>query len=171
MKFGIAVLATLVVCLSPSVHGGETDVIRVYRGKLGLTDKEIDDYLKQADLENHGFEKTVEVRYETDKNGKKTRKRAVYFKVTDHCSNVGKWEAVLVQRLPEQLRASKLSSTILNEVKYRLAGRKTQSCAVILEVHYQCSPAETPLRSVNKRTARGCWVCVGSCSSVAITYA
>ena len=170
MNFGIAVLVALVVCLSPSVHGGETDVIRVHADKLALTNKQIDDYLKQADLENHGFEKTEEIKYETDKDGKKTMARTVYFKVTDLCFNVGKWEAVLAQRLPKQLSPSKLSSSILDETKYRLAGRNTKSCTVVLEVHYQCSPVENSRRGLSKRAPRLCYGCIGICWAAVITY-
>jgi hypothetical protein len=56
------------------VHSAETDVIRVFDDKLHLTEKKMQDYLKQAGLEKYGFEKTVEVSTETDENGK-TKKR------------------------------------------------------------------------------------------------
>jgi hypothetical protein len=35
------------------VHGAESDVVRVFDDKLRLTDKEMQDYLKQADLEQY----------------------------------------------------------------------------------------------------------------------
>ena len=53
------------------------------------------DYLKKADLERFGFTKTVEVSTETDENGRTTRKRTIYYKVTDNCSRVMFWEGIL----------------------------------------------------------------------------
>jgi hypothetical protein len=35
------------------VHGAESDVVHVFDDKLRLTDKEMQDYLKQADLEKY----------------------------------------------------------------------------------------------------------------------
>ena len=91
------------------MHGAETDVIRVFDDKLRLTNDEMEEYLKEADLERFGFTKTVEVSTETDENGKTTKKKTIYYKVTDDCSKVMFWESVLEQRLPEKLHASKLS--------------------------------------------------------------
>ena len=98
------------------MRGAESDVVRVFDDKLRLTDEEMAEYLKQADLERYGFTKTVQSSIETDENGKTTKKKTIYYKVTDDCSRVAFWESVLEQRMPEELQASKLSSTIVKEV-------------------------------------------------------
>ncbi|CAB4043360.1 Hypothetical predicted protein, partial [Paramuricea clavata] len=109
--------------------------------------KEMQDYLEQADLEKYGFTKTVEVSTETDENGKTTTKKTIYYKVTGDCSRVMFWEGVLEKRMPEELQASKLSSTSVKEVKSRIAGRKTKSCMIILEIH--------PNRCLKKMSGNG----------------
>ncbi|CAB4040135.1 Hypothetical predicted protein [Paramuricea clavata] len=169
MKFGIVILVVLVVCLSPSVNGAESDVVRIFNDKLRLTNKEMQDYLKQADLERYGFTKTVEVSTETDENGKTTTKKTIYYKVTDDCSRVMFWEGILEQRLPEELQASKLSSTIVKEVKSRIAGRKTKSCTVMLEIHPKRCLKKIPDNGVSKRTAHQCNWCL-ICFAASIRY-
>ena len=62
-----------------SVRGTESDVVRVFDDKLRLTKKEMEDHLKQANLERYGFNKTVEVSTETDENGKTTKKTTIYW--------------------------------------------------------------------------------------------
>ncbi len=69
----------------------ESDMVRVFDDKLDLTDTEMQRYLKQADLESYGFEKTVETSTVTDEYGKKVTKQTIYYKVVDYCSNVKKW--------------------------------------------------------------------------------
>ena len=135
MKFGIVVLVVLVVCLSPSVHGAENDVVRVFDPNLRMTKEEMQEYLKQADLERYGFMKTVEKTTTTDENGKVTVKKTIYYKVTDHCSRVMFWESVLEQRMPKKLPGSKIFSTVGKEVRSRIDGRKTKRCTVGLEIH------------------------------------
>jgi hypothetical protein len=159
------------------VHGAESDVIRVYDDKLRLTEKEMAEYLKQADLENYGFEKIIEQSTVTDEYGKKTTKKTIYYKVTDDCSNVPKWERVLEQRLPEELSESGIFSKTVKEVQSRIIGRKTKSCTVALEIHpSQCRNKTDRGKTVSKRAAgKRCWIncCNGgcnSCSSVSILY-
>jgi hypothetical protein len=153
------------------VYGAESDVVRVFDDKLRLTDKEMQDYLKQADLERYGFEKTVETSTETDENGKITKKKTIYYKVTDDCNRVMFWEGVLEQRMPEKLQASKLSSATVKEVQRRVVGRKTKSCTVMLEIHSNRCLNKTPDNGVSKRGARrGCgWWCL-FCWSASIQY-
>ncbi|XP_028402205.1 uncharacterized protein LOC114525181 [Dendronephthya gigantea] len=135
MKFGIAIIAALVIFLSPSVNGAESDVVRVFDKKTQMSGEKVMEYLKQADLEKYGFKKTVEESTETDENGKITKKTTIYYLVTDDCSRVWFWESILEQRLPAELRNSKLASTIVKEVKDRITGRKTKTCKVGLEIH------------------------------------
>ncbi|CAB4003688.1 Hypothetical predicted protein [Paramuricea clavata] len=52
------------------VHGGETDVVRIFDENLKLTEEKMRGYLKEVDLEGQGFIKTVEVSTETDENGR-----------------------------------------------------------------------------------------------------
>jgi hypothetical protein len=157
------------------VHGAETDVIRVFDDKLHLTEKKMQDYLKQADLEKYGFEKTVEVSTETDENGKTKKKKTIYYKVTDDCSRVMFWEGVLEKRLPEELKNSKILSTTQKEVQSRIANRKTKSCTVMLEIHPNKCLVKTPDNGVSKRAfgqrkdGNWCWDC-NWCSGVAIAY-
>jgi hypothetical protein len=131
------------------------------------------DYLKQADLEKYGFEKTVEVSTETDENGKTTTKKTIYYKVTDDCSKVMFWEGVLEQRMPKELKNTKVLSTSVKEVQSRITGRKTKSCTVMLEIHPNKCLLKTPNSDVSKRAAgvkRGCsWGC-SWCLGVAIGY-
>ena len=68
-------------------------MVRVFDDKLRLTDEEMAEYLKQADLERYGFMKTDEFSTETDENGKTTKKKTIYYKVTDDCSRVAFWES------------------------------------------------------------------------------
>jgi hypothetical protein len=149
------------------VYGAESDVVRVFDDKLRLTDKEMQDYLKQADLERYGFEKTVETSTETDENGKITKKKTIYYKVTDDCNRVMFWEGVLEQRMPEKLQASKLSSTTAKEVQRRIAGRKTKSCTVMLEIHPNRCLKKNSNNGVSKRSSAkgcngGCFICFGA---------
>ena len=136
-------------------------MVRVFDDKLRLTDEEMAEYLKQADLERYGFTKTVESSTETDENGKTTKKKTIYYKVTDDCSRVAFWESVLEQRMPEELQASKLSSTTVKEVQRRIAGRQTKKCTVGLEVHHnRCLKKSKADNGVSKRGVRGCnWSC------------
>jgi hypothetical protein len=155
------------------VHGGETDVVRVFDENVKLTEEKMRGYLKEADLEEQGFVKTVEVSTETDENGRITRKRTIYYRKTDDCSRVMFWESVLEQRLPRGLRNSKLASTTVKEVQSRIAGRKTKSCTVGLEIHPDRCINEIPGgNSISKRrVARAvrCSWCL-FCWNAAIVY-
>ena len=146
-------------------------MVRVFDDKLRLTEKEMTEYLKQADLENYGFTKTVEVSTETDENGRKTRKRTIYYKVTDDCSRVMFWEGVLEQRIPQALKNSKIFSTTHKEIQSRVSGRKTKSCTVGLEIHPNRCLKKTADGDVSKResTKRNCWLCYW-CYQAAIMY-
>ena len=153
------------------VHGGESDVIRIFDGKLRLSEKQMQDYLKKADLENYGFTKTVEVSTETDENGRKTTKRTIYYKVTDDCSRVMFWEGVLEKRMPKELQASKLSQITVKEVEKRIAGRDTKQCTVGLEIHLNRCLTKSDNDGKSKRAARGCsnGFCL-ICFTAAISY-
>ena len=131
-------------------------MVRVFDDKLRLTDEEMAEYLKQADLERYGFTKTVEFSTETDENGKTTKKKTIYYKVTDDCSRVAFWESVLEQRMPEKLQASKLSSITVKEVQRRIAGRQTKKCTVGLEIHpNRCLKKSKADNGVSKRGVSG----------------
>ena len=82
----------ITLILNISVHGAETDVVRIFDDKLKISDKEMQDYLEQANLEKYGFKKTVEETTETDENGKITKKKTIHYKVTDDCSRVMFWK-------------------------------------------------------------------------------
>ena len=149
------------------MYGAESDVVRVFDEKLRLTEKELEDYMKQANLEKYGFTRTEETTIETDENGERRTKRTIYYKVTDDCSRVTFWERVLEQRLPEKLKRSKIFSTTVKEVQDRISGKKTKECTVGLEIHpNQCHRSSGSKR----RVARGCGFCF-ICSSAAIVYA
>ena len=64
----------------------ESDVVRVFNPKLQLSEEELLKILKEAKLEEAGFEKTVEISIETDENGKKTEKKTIHYMVQDLCS-------------------------------------------------------------------------------------
>ena len=138
------------------MHGAESDVVRVFDDKIHLSNKKMEEYLKQADLERFGFKKTVEVSTVTDENGKTTKKKTIYYKVTDDCSRVMFWESVLEQRMPEELQASKLSSTTVKEVNSRIADRHTKSCTVMLEIHPNQCLRKSADNRVSKRGALWC---------------
>ena len=128
-------------------------------------------YLKQADLKKYGFKKTVEVSTETDENGKQTTKTTIYYLVTDDCSRVRFWERVLEQRLPKELKSSKLASTIVKEMESRTTGRKTKSCTVGLEIHpNRCSRKSTDNKKSKRSTARICILC-RFCFKGSVSYA
>jgi hypothetical protein len=155
------------------VHGGETDVVRVFDENVKLTEEKMRGYLKEADLEEQGFIKTVEVSTETDENGRIIRKRTIYYRKTDDCSRVMFWESILEQRLPKGLRNSKLASTTVKEVQSRIGDRKTKSCTVGLEIHPNRCAKEFPGgNNVSKRRmARGVcgWWCF-FCWSATVVY-
>ena len=128
------------------------------------------EYLKQANLEKHGFVKTTEVSTETDENGKKTTKTTIHYKVTDDCSKVMYWESILSKRLPKKFTNPKIILDTVKEVESRIIGRKTKSCTVILEVHPKSCKAHTAKNDVSKREARWpCWIC-RICFSARIAY-
>jgi hypothetical protein len=82
------------------------------------------------------------------------------------------WEGVLEKRMPEELQASKLSSTTVKEVKSRIAGRKTKSCTVMLEIHPNRCLKKMSGNGVSKRAAtRGCNGGCGICWGASIRYA
>ncbi|XP_028402083.1 uncharacterized protein LOC114525074 [Dendronephthya gigantea] len=135
MKLCIAIFVAVVACLSESVNGGESEVIRVFDKHRNMCNEEMLRYLKKAELERLGFKKTVEVATETDENGKKTNKTTIYYLVTDHCSRARFWEGVLEHHLPEEFRSLKLTSKIMKEIESRIKGRKTKSCTLGLEIH------------------------------------
>ncbi|XP_028402183.1 uncharacterized protein LOC114525161 isoform X1 [Dendronephthya gigantea] len=154
MKFCFAALVVFVVLLSPSVYGAESDVPRVFDENLQLTEEEMEEYMKQVDLEKYGFKRTEETTIETDENGEKRTKRTIYYKVTDDCSRAMFWEGVLEQRLPEKLKNLRILSTTVREVQNRIAGRKTKQCTVGLEIH----PDRNRKSSGSKRSMAGnCW--------------
>ena len=156
-----------------SVHGAESDVVRIFDDKVSLTNEKMEEYLKKADLERYGFTKTVEVSTVTDENGKTTKKTTIYYKVTDDCSRVMFWESVLEQRMPEELQASKLSLTTVKEVNRRIADRQTKDCTVMLEIHpnRRCLMGSIDNGVNKRRTKRGCisWACL-FCWGAAIQY-
>ena len=126
------------------------------------------EYLKQANLEKHGFVKTTEVSTETDENGKKTTKTSIHYKVTDDCSKVMYWESILSKRLPKKFTNPKIILDTVKEVESRI----TKSCTVILEVHPKSYKAHTAKNDVSKREARcrwPCWIC-RICFSARIAY-
>ena len=128
------------------------------------------EYLKQANLEKHGFVKTTEVSTETDENGKKTTKTSIHYKVTDDCSKVMYWESILSKRLPKKFTNPKVFLDTVKEVESRIIGRNTKSCTVILEIHHKACKAHTAKNDVSKREARRpCFIC-GVCSSARIAY-
>ena len=153
------------------VHGGETDVVRVFDENLRLTEEQMKEYLKEADLESQGFIKTTEVSTETDENGRTRRKRTIYYKKTDYCSKVMFWESVLEQRLPKALRNSKLALTMVKEVQSRIADRKTKRCTIGLEIHPDKCINEIPGNNSGskRRVARGCSWCA-ACWNAALVY-
>ena len=151
------------------MYGGESDVVRVFDDKLRLTNKDLEEYLKQADLENYGFKKSIEFSTTTDENGKTTTKKTIYYKVTCDCSKVFVWEAILEQRLPKKMKQSDIISITQKEVNKRLVGRKTKNCIVALEIHPNKCLAKKPGNSISKRAAGWCGVC-GTCSAVTINY-
>ena len=116
-------------------------------------------YLKEADLERFGFKKTVEVTTETDENGKRTKKTTIYFLVTDDCSRVMFWESVLEQRLPEELRSSKRTSTIVKEIRSRIDDRKTKGCTVGLEIHLHPGSSDGQSKRGIATSSAGHWWC------------
>ena len=149
-------------CLLLSVHSIISDLIRIFDDLLDLTTDRMTYYLKLADLENHGFNKTVEFSTEIDENGKATTKKTIYYKVTDHCSQVKKWERVLEERMPVELRRSKIFSKTVKEVESRITGRKTKSCTVGLEVHPDRCLKKIPDYRVGKKGSQ-CRRIGGSC--------
>ncbi|XP_028402246.1 uncharacterized protein LOC114525219 [Dendronephthya gigantea] len=162
MMFGIAIFVALVIFSSPSVYGAESDVLRVFDENLQLTEKEMEEYMKQANLEKYGFKRTEETTTETDENGEKSTKRIIYYKVTDDCSRVMFWEGVLEQRLPEKLKNLKIFSTTVKEIQNRIAGRKTKECTVGLEIHPgRCLKSSGSKRRV-ARACNGCGICWGA---------
>ncbi|XP_028402225.1 uncharacterized protein LOC114525204 [Dendronephthya gigantea] len=166
MKFGFAALVVFVVLLSPSVYGAESDVLRVFDENLQLTEEEMEEYMKQADLEKYGFKRTEETTFETDENGEKRKRRTIYYKVTDDCSRVMFWEGILEQRLPEKLKSLRILSTTVKEIQNRIAGRKTKECTVGLEIHLD----RRRKSSGSKRSIAGGRGCIGICWSAAIVY-
>ena len=158
------------------MYGAETDVVRIFDDKLQLTDKEMFQYIKEADLENYGFTKTVEDSTETDENGRKTTKKTIYFRVTDDFSRVEHWEKVLEKRMPKEIRNSKIFSITVKEIRERIVARKTKSCTVGLEIHPHRCDQKRAKGNVSKRAAGkrcGWWsrCCLCSlCSRASIVF-
>ncbi len=163
-----------------AVLGAETDVVRVFDENLKISEHEMKEYLKKANLEKYGFQRSEEKSIETDENGRKMVKKTIYYMVTDDCSRVMFWESVLEQRLPDKLRKSHIFSKTVKEVKNRIQGRKTKGCRVGLEIHVktnQCllkKTADENAEEIKRGLRKGCcnWFnCCDGCSQATITYA
>ena len=172
MKFLLTAVIFQVFFSHCQVYGGETDVVRVFDENLRLTEEQMTEALKEADLESQGFIKTTEVSIETDENGETRKKRTIYYKKTDDCSRVMFWESVLEQRLPKALRNSRLAATSVKEVQSRIANRKTKRCTVGLEIHPGKCLNEIPGNNGGgkRRVARGCEGFCLICFSSSIVY-
>ena len=152
-------------------------MVRVFNRKSHVVNKEILEYLEQVDLEKYGFKKTVEVTSETVKNGKKTTKRMIHYRVTDDCSRVKYWDDVLEKLMPKKWQLSEIFSTAAKEVQSRISGRKTKSCSFGLEIHTNTCSNDDKASGVSKRSVakgksstKGCRICIGVCSTSTIQY-
>ena len=153
--------------------------MRVFDENLQISEQEMKNYLKEAQLEKYGFVRSEEKSTETDEDGKKINKKTIYYTATDDCSKVMFWESILEQRLPEKLRRANIFSKTVKEVEKRIKERKTEACKVGLEIHVnedQClADMSTKKSGKSKRSLRrGCcnwWNCCHSCSRVAVIYA
>lgn len=161
------------------MKAAETDVVRVFDENLTLSEKEIAQCLKDANLEKYGFTRSEEKSTETDENGKKITKKTIYYLVTDDCSRVMFWESVLQQRLPKKLRESNIFMKTVKEVESRIKDRKTMTCKIGLEIHVnpnRCLIRKTADKdgNIKRGLRRGCcnfFTCCNSCSSATIIYA
>ena len=113
---------------------GESDEVRVFNPKLNLTDEALLEILEKANLEEAGFEKTVERAIETDENGKTKEKKTIRYMRKVKCSEAAFWVAVLKQRLPHPIWSSSLGSKLRREIQSRIKNRTTKYCRVGFEM-------------------------------------
>ena len=114
----------------------EIDEVRFSDPDLKVTSHQMRMYLKQAKLEQLGFNKTTEKAIETDEKGQRRIKETVRYMVRDQCSTAQTWQEKLQKRLPDKFFTSNLSTTFAREIESRTLGRSTKYCEMGLEVHF-----------------------------------
>ena len=152
--------------------------MRIFDENLHMTEQEMKQYLKKAQLEKYGFVRSEENSTEIDEDGKKIEKKTIHYMATGDCSRVPILERILEQRLPEKMRRADIFSKTVKEVQRRINGRKTEACKVGLELHVgpnRCLDKTANNNGKSKRSLRrGCcnWFnCCDVCFEAAIIYA
>ena len=112
----------------------ETDEISVFDHNGVMNRHEAREALRQANLEELGFNKTTESSTGTDENGKKRKKYVLRYLVKDECSQAKTWQEKLEKKLPPNFFSSTVSRTFARDVKDRVSGRPTKYCLIGLEM-------------------------------------
>lgn len=166
MKF-LNILLVIYIALSSShvadASTGESDVIRVFNPNMKMTPERLKYFLDKAKLEDAGFSRSEETRYETDDKGKKNVKRTTYYMVQDDCSKSEKWMTILSERLPKQVYGPELKQKMEEEIEQRIDGRETEYCRFGLEIHLHIC-GENEERSPTTRVRRAMYDCDGYCA-------
>jgi hypothetical protein len=129
----------------------DVDEIRVSDPKRAMNRYEIQQALREAKLEEVGFNKTIDFSTGSDKNGKRRRKKIVSYMVKDKCTEAKTWQERLERRLPPNFFSSRVSRTFARDVQDRVTGRSTEYCLIGLEVVSRDAPPS------NVRAKRGLW--------------
>lgn len=129
----------------------ETDEVRMSDTKRMYEKDEIMKCLREAKLEELGFNRTTEFSIETDERGERRQKQTIRYMVRDQCSKTEYWQRKIDERLPQHLFSTNLSSTFSREVQDRTLGRFTKYCDIGLEINVRMLYPKNNKKSLTKR--------------------
>ena len=112
----------------------ETDEITVSDPSRAMNRHEKRQALRNANLEEIGFNRTTEFSTGVDENGRRRRTTVIRYMVKDKCSKAKEWQEKLEKRLPPNFFSSRVSQTFARDVRDRVSGRPTKNCLIGLEM-------------------------------------
>ena len=112
----------------------ETDEITVSDPSRTMNRHEMRQALRNANLEEIGFNRTTEFSTGVDENGRRRRRSVIRYMVKDKCSKAKEWQEKLEKRLPPNFFSSRVSQTFARDVLDRVSGRPTKYCLIGLEM-------------------------------------
>ena len=112
----------------------ETDEISVSDPEKAMNRHEMRQALRNANLEEIGFNRTTEFSTGVDENGRRRRTTVIRYMVKDKCSKAKEWQEKLEKRLPPNFFSSRVSQTFARDVRDRVTGRPTKYCLIGLEM-------------------------------------
>ena len=118
----------------------ESDEISVSDPDKAMNRNEMRQALRNANLEEIGFNRTIEFSTSIDENGRRRKTTVIRYMVKDKCSKSKEWQEKLEKRLPSNFFSSSVSQTFARDVGDRVGGRPTKYCFTGLEMTSTAPP-------------------------------